>query len=353
MFAAVERFSGMVNNGQPSSQQNSASVGEGSSHDRRKFKRLVAAASAEAARLLADRREPEPASPIDAVQTLVETAKISVLERYLRFLDHNGMQTLAGWIGSLVGVLLDGRYFAVLGIWVFYVVHRSRALEGIGRRRKIPIYAATLVVSAGCLFLMGIQINKRRPQTYTPADYAKAIKNGLPLPVTQQVTNIYQDLTAKTPIAPPRIDLTEPVRKRGDADGMYLQSEATNNGGEVARDVAVISRAKILDMSKESEEEFMSTLEKLGYADAPREDVPPGKEYSKAEPIFSPRAANKEENDGLLFGNSVVYMGLINYYHDSHGRYYRTELCVWMSLKHGATGLCDGHNGAQRIKSPK
>src|SRR5450756_1857396 len=119
-------------------------------------------------------------------------SRLSITARLHRFLDHGALQTLLGIIGGLVGTLLDGRYLSFLCLWIAWAINRSTALEGIRVSRRIMVYLAALLISAPSLYFMGVKINTAKPHTYTPADYVAAFKNGTPLPITQQVTNVYK-----------------------------------------------------------------------------------------------------------------------------------------------------------------
>jgi hypothetical protein len=118
---------------------------------------------------------------------------MSPLAKSIKFFAEHPLWFVAFVILAFVGTFLDGRYFALLGLWASFALRRSNALENIDRRWILPIHIIAVAVASLGLFSVGVEINRHRPQTFTPADYANAVKNGMPLPITQQITNNYHN----------------------------------------------------------------------------------------------------------------------------------------------------------------
>jgi len=127
---------------------------------------------------------------IPAIPT--EEPKIqTVSNRLSTFFEHGSLQTVIGIVGGLAGTFLDGRYFAVLGLYLSFALHRSRTLLGVRRGWGVLIHIIVVSIASTLLFKMGVLINVARPHVYTPAEYLAAVKAGTPLPVTQQINHYY------------------------------------------------------------------------------------------------------------------------------------------------------------------
>jgi hypothetical protein len=104
--------------------------------------------------------------------------RLTKSERVLRFIDSPSTQTLAGIVGGLVGTFLDARYFCVLCLMTSLGLKRSKALDGIEPKWVLPIHLAVMSVVGAALFLVGIPVNRARPQIYNPHDIAQAVWDG-------------------------------------------------------------------------------------------------------------------------------------------------------------------------------
>jgi hypothetical protein len=123
-------------------------------------------------------------------------------DRVFRFMESSLTQTLLGIVGGTVGTFLDGRYFIVLTPLVPAAFHRNKVLEGLGKGKSVAFYCVSSLLTASLLFWMGTSLNKSRPHTFTPADYANAVKGQLPLPITRQMYNIYNSYAGKSSASP-------------------------------------------------------------------------------------------------------------------------------------------------------
>jgi hypothetical protein len=129
-----------------------------------------------------------------AVQQSQSTpAAVAKTERILRFVDHSTTQLLFSIVGSVVGALMDFRYFCLCGLWVSYSLNRSKALEGIRQKWVIPIHASAVLVAGAALYFVGGQMNKLRPDVYTPKQIANAVWSGHWPPPARQASVIYRD----------------------------------------------------------------------------------------------------------------------------------------------------------------
>jgi hypothetical protein len=214
--------------------------------------------------------------------------EISPLERTWQFLDSGWVHTVAGVMGAFPGTFLDGRYYAVLSLYIWFGLQRSKSLDGIGKAPARLIKGAVVILSAVLLFVVGILINKRRPQTYVPTDYKNAAQANLPLPITQQVTNIYNSyISPAKPVGEPRIDLSEFLYDEGaDEHELHFHNTATNNGEVPALDVRGSVQSSVRRRSKESEDELFAKIRTQASDKVqPESDQPPGEKYQKSEPI--------------------------------------------------------------------
>lgn len=290
--------------------------------------------------------EPEPPAP---------APRITVAERLHRLFEHSTLLNLLGVVGGLVGTFLDGRYFAVLCFWFVYGIHRSKSLQGLS---KIPVtllyIGATLGTAAG-LFYMGIRINEARPTIYTPAQYLAAVKAGTPLPIQQQITNIYNPrslLPITEALKEPRVDLSPFLTDPGDVHHLHYHSGAVNNGTGVALGVVATTKGYFLPKSEKSEAQIFTELRKRAFdEDAPRADMPPGAAYAAFEPLVVTAPTPAEMTD-LMSQKIVPYLARVDTYKDSHGIYYASELCQWI-LPNLVFRNCDNHNQAIKLGSRK
>jgi hypothetical protein len=312
--------------------------GGGSAHDRavRKAQYAEQPCSLEA-----------PAAPTQ----LNHQRQVSRTERVLRFIDHGSTQTLVGLIGGLAGTFLDGRYYAVLGLMVSFGLHKSKALEGVSRKLILPIHIIAVVTTAAVLLWMGIQINKSRPQAYTPADYANAVTARLPLPITQQITNIYNSYVSPArQIGEPRIDLSEYIYDGNGPDGMYFHTSAVNNGTVPALDVAGTSKSAVMEESTKSEDELFDRIASdVNDKVQPRRDLAPGTSNSVSERSLIPFPTTEEKSE-LQSNKNVLYLGRIDSYHDAKGHKYETELCMYFISPSPRFYYCYGHNKTRQVE---
>ena len=303
-----------------------------------------------------DRAKARVASqPASELGSLLSNAyvQVSPRERVLRLVDNSSTQTLVGIVGGLVGTFLDGRYFAVLSLMVSFALYRSKALDGVRSRLILPIYISSLMISGWVLFCMGIQVNKSRPHTFTPADYLDAIKNHTQLPITQQITNVYNSfISPQKTIGEPRIDAAGIIGDASnpvDARGMHWHINAINNGTAPALDVISTEHSFVAAKSKSSEDELFKFIEDHAYdSDAPRYDLPPGPQYSEFEPIVVAIPSEQEKVD-LQAGTKVLYMGHLNSYRDAEGHRFQSEVCMYMMPRENRLLYCDGHNKTRRL----
>jgi|GEM_PF-5530462 len=275
---------------------------------------------------------------------------ISATERILRFIDNGIIQTLAGLVGGLVGTFLDGRYFAALSIAVSFALYRSKALNGVRHRLILPIHLISVTFAACGLYYMGTQLNKSRPHTYTPADYANAVKDKIPFPITQQITNVYNSFISPIKsLGEPRIDLSEFLFDGADAYGMHFHTNAINNGTVPAFDVGGTTKSFVKERSRKSEDEIFDFLEsRADDTDQPRDDQPPGVAYSKIGPTIIPIPSQQERLE-IQLGLKVIYIGRIDSYSDAKGHRYHSELCMFMTSRSPTLIYCDGHNKTRRL----
>jgi hypothetical protein len=211
-------------------------------------------------------------------ESLVPAQSISAPERISRLVDSGITQMLAGIVGGLVGTFLDGRYFAALSFMVSFALNRSKALIGIRHRWILPIHAVSVAIAFAALFFMGKQLNKSKPQVYTPEDYANAVRAKLPLPITRQVTNVYNSyVSPEKELGQPRVDLSEFTPYDQGSRNLSLKSFISNGGTVTAEDVVSSQLVLLRVRGKQSEDELFDTLEKDKFNSlAPREDIAPG-----------------------------------------------------------------------------
>ncbi len=247
-------------------------------------------------------------------------------ERIHRFLEHGSLQTLIGIVGGLVGTFLDGRYFALLGIWVSYSLHRSGALHGFTVRPKVITHLCGVSLAASLLFYVGVAINRARPHVYTPADYKLALEEHRPLPITQQVTNVYQSYVSPPKTAgEPRIDLSEFTFDGSGKNGNLLfHTDAVNNGTEPALDSQGSTDHRIGIFTAATQDALFDELYKASRDKLrPRSDIPPGKQYEKAE--FTEVPLSPQDRGSMQNGQSLI-VGRLDTYKDAVGHRYATEL---------------------------
>lgn len=278
-----------------------------------------------------------------------EVLASSITDRVLRFADHVSVQTLAGIVGGLVGTFLDGRYFAALGLIVSYGLYRSRALAGLRERWVLPAHVTAVTIAASLLFLMGEQLNKSRPQAYTPADYARAVKNSLPLPIIQHITNIYKTYQQRN-LEGPRVDHSELNYDGRDGNNLVFHTEATNNGQEPALDLEGSTWYRFGDKSINTENALFDYLEsRVSDAFQPRGDLAPGIQYQVSEPTVIPVPA-PDQFAQISSGLKAEYIGRIDRYRDRTGNSYESQLCMYWSNSE-EFHFCDGHNWARMLKA--
>jgi hypothetical protein len=196
---------------------------------------------------------------------------------------------------------------------------------------------------------MGTEINKSRPEAYTPADYANAVKGRLPLPITQQITNIYNSkISPSKPIGEPRIDLSEYFPDGVDSTWMHFHTNAVNNGSVPALNVEGSTGSMVRIKAATSEDELFTYLRSHAFDEGqPLGDQPPGLTYSRIEPLLVPLPSDQEKVD-MQFGK-VIYFGRIDTFADSNGNRFQTELCMYMSAGSSVLHYCDGHNKNRRL----
>lgn len=287
-----------------------------------------------------------------SVVAAAHSQRVSTPERILRFVDSSWIQTISGLIGGLVGTFLDGRYFALISPLVSVALYKSKTLEGAKRGVVLGIHGVAIGVASICLYYMGISLNKSRSHTYTPYDYANAVRNNLPLPITRQITNVYKSYVTPTKsIGEPRIDLSEFIPDGVDAQGMNFHTNAINNGTVPALDVGTSVQSSVRIKSKASEDELFDFLEKTkADHDQPRSDQPPGEKYSHAEPITV--TLSEQNKLDIQMGLKVLYLGHIDTYQDAQGHRYQSELCMYYGSPANTLMYCDGHNKSRRLSNP-
>jgi len=301
-------------------------------------------------RALARGNASETTNKTEVVST-IGVIKLSTTDRILSLIDSTAFQTLVGIVASLVGTFLDGRYFCVLGLSVSLALKKSKALDGLRKSLVCPLHMASVLLSGALLYLMGHYLNASRPHTYTPAEYANAVKRNLPLPIAQQITNIYNSYApSDKKIGEPRVDLGEFVLDDVDPRGvMKFHISAVNNGTVPALDLRGSTGGRAELQSSAAENELFAFLEShANDPDQPHSDLPPGKQYEKIEPLtISP--LSEEDRLAVRMNQKVIYLGRIDAYSDARGRKYESEACMF--LQPGALRLmyCNGHNQARRI----
>jgi hypothetical protein len=278
------------------------------------------------------------------------TPAVHFPDRIVRIVESSSTQTLAGIVGGLVGTFLDGRYFAVLGVWASFILYRSNALEGMRRRLTLPIHIFSVALVSVALYFMGIQINKSRPHTYTPADYANAVNAGLPLPIAQQVTNIYRTVQNFGPKdKPPLMKIESPVAMRHEPDSILFNSQMTNIGGQTARDEANLAGAIFTPITERTGDEiFNSTRNQILDKDATKADM------AVNVPFQIPTRLRVSPQDLADYdsGKKAVMVGVLTTYLDAQGKRYFTESCIVItpgSLNH----TCVPHNRTYTDTKPQ
>jgi hypothetical protein len=272
-----------------------------------------------------------------------------------RFFEHGSFQTLLGIVGGLAGTFLDGRYFAIVGIWISYSLFRSGALRGVSLWWKIPIHLFGVAFASLLLFYMGVQVNKSRPHTYTPEDYRRALVSGQQLPITRQITNIYNSYEHTPTKRGPEIDFTQLVGLSVDTEHHQLrwQSHALNTGTETARNVRIASAGIARKKSREAEDELFSTIEsvvlKSGFA---MSDLAPGPQFSRIDPLVADLPTEQDAGE-LRNGGKVLYIGRVETFADGDGNRYFSEQCAIYSFGSPDLGMCLGHNGTKLIERTK
>jgi hypothetical protein len=318
-----------------------AKVGKGfggSSHDRAIARTAgkVAVESSPPAALQPDKSVAATNLPVQASE------RISISERVLRFLDSGSTQTLAGIVGGIAGTFLDGRYYCVLCVLTSLGLKRSKALDGLKKQWILPIHIGVMLAFGSVLFLIGIQFNKWRPQTFTPSDWVAAVKNNMPLPVNQQITNVYKSYQAKSKVGPV-IDFSEFTVDGADDNHIFLHTDAVNDGDAPALDVEGSAFGLYGDMGQKTEDSLFSDLQKhTADLAQPRRDDPPGVKYQMSERLSSPGLSPQQWAD-VQAGRTALYLGRIDRYRDSRGNRYESEICMYLTNARSLM-FCDGHN---------
>jgi hypothetical protein len=163
-----------------------------------------------------------------------ETKSVSVAERGFRFWESGMIQTLLSILGGLAGTFLDGRYFMFLTPLVPAAIHRNKVLEGVEQRKSVILYVVCTSVVALLLFWCGTSLNKSRPNTFTPKDYADAVKKVLP--VVQPPTSTTTIYAAPAEVfIPPKVEIGPAVLKERGPHYYHFNSSVGNEEGRPPR----------------------------------------------------------------------------------------------------------------------
>lgn len=268
-------------------------------------------------------------------------------DRIFGVIDSGGIQTLIGVMGGLVGTFLDGRYFSALAIFVPISLYHSKALQGISTFCSILIHMIFVVAAFVLLFYVGINLNRSRPHTFTPADYALAVKEKLPLPIFNQITNVYNSITSQAEAKEPLLELSEVISDSSSGHGVDVHIDALNKGSSAARKVINTEKASLLVRSNSSEDALFKELEKAENDDtATQMDIDPGEDHKVYQPIAMPAMS---EADKLEYQHQtkVLYMGFIDSYSDSHNKRHYVERCMYSTFGYSLLNYCHGHNSSK------
>lgn len=266
-------------------------------------------------------------------------------DRIHRFFEHGSLQTLLGVVGSIVGVFLDGRYFILLGGWMTYALVRSRALEGLPLRVRVIVHSLLLGCACAALFVMGVALNHSRPHTYTPSDYKNALKEGQPLPIASQITNVYNSYkNVASATDPPRITFTEWMPKVQPTDGgIVWTSNISNIGGSIALDVIGTVKASSMPKSSQSEDQIFNEIMPHAFdGDAPKQDMAPGLGSSRVQPLL--QILTPADSLDWHSGRTVYYLTAVESYKDNYGNKYVSEFCMFIDSRSMNGLYCNSHN---------
>lgn len=290
----------------------------------------------------------EPAGAAIVRSQPIEEDALETTERFHRFFDSGPPQTAVGIIGGLVGTFLDGRYFALVGLYLVYGLVRSRALRGLTLVVKLVVAIAFSVITCSGFFWMGVQINRARPHIFTPSEYLAAAKAGSPLPIVQQITQYYpQKITNTRVIETPAPAHTHVIF----ADPVMIPNPVEPNVpmvsvGYINRGNSVILHASmrmILSYFRISEQ-----CSEEGFQDFERKV-----EYGLAGPMLG---ANDAISKSIIPSNAPIYpsnspaLRLVAgvQWEDESGLYITTTY-QYLNPLDNRWHTCPAHNGEQKI----
>lgn len=135
-------------------------------------------------------------------------------ERIFAFCENGIVLAVMGVIGGLCGVFVAGKYFMLLTIPLILGLHRSPALVGLGKGKKILGYFGVISISLPLLWLLGTEVDKSRAHISTVQEFSQAALNAfksanapqlIKAPVS--VAPVAQDSHPKAQLVVPSVDM--------------------------------------------------------------------------------------------------------------------------------------------------
>lgn len=116
-----------------------------------------------------------------SVSTETRTERpISWADRFSRLIASGWVQTFFGSLAVLPATLLDGRYLSILALCLLLALHDKRVLENLPKIQIAMVYFVLFFVSAVGLHWIGVWYNQKRPNIFTPQEYANAVASVIP-----------------------------------------------------------------------------------------------------------------------------------------------------------------------------
>jgi hypothetical protein len=259
---------------------------------------------------------------------------VSVFERIFRTFENAFVQTPISVVGGIVGIFVYGPILTLCSVSVLVGVHRSKSLEGLTRKTKIVSWILIFPLCIGLFFEIGRVIDKHRDHIPTITDITNAVKGVIPVPVSQLITNVYQQ-----PVGQPQqeafMDVTGLKIDKRIPNQPYIEANVGNRGrpGIIDR---VYLRAAVVDAEEDSpilpsyalEDKMFSQGLKMSHPMIYSPPMTIG--MNEGYPINSPIIGytSKDDNALLNFGRWLFVTGRVDY-EDKSGPHY-TEFCRYL-----------------------